>query len=329
MPLFETLPVDVDAVSALVLTHWGLTLGERLKASQNHTFAASDTASGARFAVRVTPDPSGRHAARIADELTFVSFLATLPLAGVCAPVPPRDAAAAGVEGAAVRAGELTLCVVRWAEGAPLDFMAYRWMLDDDVVHAWGAWLARLHAASRAFAVAHPSVAARLQRWDETHSALLAGTPVHADDAAAAGDPSRFGVLHGDLNVSNFFLVEGAPPTLSVFDWDQACRGWFEYDIAHTMLTSVMLAEGGSLPAGDPVPQADAASFERRVVAGYESVAGAGAVDRPRLSRMLALKKRFYATFCARAAVEGAPDDMAWFIAYVNRWMEKAPPPPV
>ena len=53
-----------------------------------------------------------------------------------------------------------------------------------------------------------------------------------AEDAAVADDPAHFGVIHGDLNVSNFYYT---PPTaaadggsgggggrLSIFDWDQA-----------------------------------------------------------------------------------------------------------
>ena len=330
MPLFETHPVERAEVASLLGRHWGLQLDDGvLKASQNHTFAARDASSGARFAVRVTPDPEGKHAARVADELAFVAFLGAPSQLGdtVCAPVAPRDAPE-GSPPRAVRAGALIVCVSPWAEGAPLDFGAYRWLTDEVLIAEWGAWLARLHACSRAFAVAQPQRAARMQRWDDLHGGLMRGSPVAAADAADVDDPSRYGLLHGDLNLSNFYVVDApsAPPALRVFDWDQACRGWWELDLAQAALTSLMLAEGGSLPAGDPVPQADPAAFMAALVLGYERVAGAGAVDRKRLARMTAGRKRFYATFCAQAAKEGAPPDMAWFIDYVNRWLAKAPP---
>ena len=326
MPLFEKLPVPRDAVAAAVAQHWGLELGAALKESQNTTFAA--TRGAERFAVRASPDPRQERHARIADELRYVSFVArTVP--GVCAPVAP-----AGGDGdaLAVRCGDVTLCVSRWADGALLDFASFRWLTDAVVIAAWGAWLARLHAASRDFEAQQPEVARRMPRWDEVHESTLADSPIHPDDAAAANDPARFGLLHGDCNLSNFHVVEapeGAAPSLQVFDWDQSQRGWWEMDLAQAALTCTMLHEGGALPAGaEPVPQASAAAvaaFHEHMIAGYESVAGAGAVDRPRFARMIALRKLLYHRFCKRAAAEGSTNDMAWFIAYVNQWIAKAP----
>ena len=329
MPLFEKLPVSRDDVAAAVAECWGLELGAALKESQNTTYAA--TRGAERFAVRASPDPRNERHARILDELAFVSYVArTVP--GVCAPEPPTGAEDGAL---AVRRGDVTLCVSRWAEGAPVDFASFRWLTDADVVAAWGAWLARLHAASREFQAAHADVARRMPAWDEVHERTLAGSPLHPDDVAAMTDPARFGLLHGDANLSNFHVVEapeegGGAPSLCVFDWDQAQRGWWEADLAQAALTCTMLHEGGALPAGaEPVPQADAAAvaaFHENLIAGYESVAGAGAVDRARFARMRALRKRLYALFCARATQEGSTDDMGWFISYVQQWMAKAPP---
>eukprot|EP00123_Amoebidium_parasiticum_P021238 comp6387_c0_seq1/m.2187 comp6387_c0_seq1/g.2187 ORF comp6387_c0_seq1/g.2187 comp6387_c0_seq1/m.2187 type:complete len:336 (-) comp6387_c0_seq1:109-1116(-) len=325
MPLFETHPVSREQVASAVKEHWGLTLGDRLKESQNHTFVALDDTTGDKFAVRATPDPTGAHHKRISDELAFVGFVAE-KVPGVCAPVHPKSSL-----GWVVRDATTTICVSKWAEGAPVDFLGYRWMTDKEIVLAWGAWLARLHAASREFSRAHPDVAGRMQEWDEVHSRVMAGTPISPEDTAVVGDVEHYGVLHGDCNASNFFLVDhegkhGDRPALSVFDWDQAQLGWYEYDLAQAMLGPTMLAEGGSLPAGDPVPEARPKEFEDYLVEGYESVAGVGSVDRARLSRMLELRKLFYAKFCSQAAREGgAPPDMAWFIDYINRWFERWP----
>lgn len=57
--LFETFTLDPCLVSSIVAEYWpGYLLGERLKASQNHTFVA--TCGDTRIIVRVTPDPLDR-----------------------------------------------------------------------------------------------------------------------------------------------------------------------------------------------------------------------------------------------------------------------------
>lgn len=43
-------------------------------------------------------------------------------------------------------------------------------------------------------------------------------------------DNENFGVIHGDLNVSNYYVREDGE--LSVFDWDQTQRAWYLYDLA-------------------------------------------------------------------------------------------------
>jgi Ser/Thr protein kinase RdoA (MazF antagonist) len=344
--LFETLPVEKDTVARIVREQWGLSLGDILKASQNHTFSATDEASGAKFAVRVTPDPDGIQHPRICDEMRFVEFLANSGLDGVCGPVRPKSAASGATDTtatpashpAAVRDGPLTVVVFEWAKGKPVDFVAYKWMTDEAVVRAWGAWLARFHSASRAFVDAHPAVASRIRRWDEVHDCVMKGSALEASDAAldAAGlgaNPTTYGILHGDPNLSNFFLVEsedevsgGSPhtPSLSMFDWDQIQQGWFEFDIAQAALTCTMLHEGGSLPAGDPVPEADPSRFAAWILAGYTEDGG-GTADVARYWRMLALRKDFYGKFVARAKAEGdIPPTMAWFIAYVDMWLSKS-----
>ncbi len=74
-------------------------------------------------------------------------------------------------------------------------------------VHAWGSWLARFHRVSRQFTAEFPVVSARIQRWDQVHDNILKDAPLHAAEQAAMADPTRYGVLHGDLNCSNFFFV--------------------------------------------------------------------------------------------------------------------------
>jgi len=85
-----------------------------------------------------------------------------------------------------------------------------------------------------------------------------------------------------------------------------------------------MLHEGGSVVDGSPVPEAKPAEFEEWIIAGYESVAGIGSIDRPRLARMITLRKFFYEKFCNQAQEEGdLPAAMEHFIKYVVEWRSK------
>jgi len=331
MTLFPQACVDSSAVAALLQQHWSMQLGPLLKRSQNTTFSAQN-AAGQQFAVRATPDDgsSGDAAyARICDELQFVSFASSAGCPGVCVPVSPL---AGGHCHCALRCNGIILCVFEWAQGVPVDFGAYRWMTDEGVVNAIGAWLGSCHKASMEFAAAHPDVCARMRPWWALHERLMEGAAVASEDACdVPSDGScnqHWGVLHGDCNVSNFHIVSHADsaPSLSVFDWDQTCCGWWELDLAQTALACTMLAEGGALPSGEPVPVADPAAFKRWLLAGYDSVRGQGAADGQRFDRLLQQRKVFYSTFCARARAEGdIPVDMAWFIDYVLRWIERAP----
>eukprot|EP01127_Copromyxa_protea_P011338 TRINITY_DN2844_c0_g1_i2.p1 TRINITY_DN2844_c0_g1~~TRINITY_DN2844_c0_g1_i2.p1 ORF type:complete len:322 (-),score=37.35 TRINITY_DN2844_c0_g1_i2:416-1381(-) len=319
MSLFEkTVQIDHVEVRGLVHKHWNLELGDIIKASQNHTFKAHSK-TGDAFAVRVTPDPDRLHRDRISQEVQFVLFVVAHNLEHVCAPIPTVDGEFV------VNSGHLVIVVSQWAKGAPLDFFSYRWV-ERDVVVAWGMWLAELHRISRLFTTENAGIAKKIQRWDQIHHGILEGSEIHPDDQAVVEDPQHFGVLHGDLNVSNFFFAEETKE-FHVFDWDQVQQGWYLWDVAQSELTVYMLAEAGSLVDGSPVPQADPATFEGWMVEGYESVAGAGSVDRARLTRMVNLRKSFYEKFCVKAQEQGdVPAHMSHFINYVVNWFAKLKP---
>lgn len=156
----------------------------------------------------------------------------------------------------------------------------------------------------------------------------------------------RRGILHGDANISNFHW-DAPTDSIDVFDFDQAQRGWWLADLAQVRLLEPragarvalspilfrfvqaaifahMLAEAGAPVSGAPVPQADPVAFETWLVEGYESVAGAGAVDRARLDRMVAMRRVFYDRFASRALEEGVPPEIAPamvpFLEYTLRW---------
>jgi aminoglycoside phosphotransferase (APT) family kinase protein len=47
----------------------------------------------------------------------------------------------------------------------------------------------------------------------------MKNAPVNEEDLAVMTDPQHYGVIHGDLNTSNFFFIE-EEKLLAVFDWD-------------------------------------------------------------------------------------------------------------
>lgn len=326
MALFDqTIEIVVDDVARIVSSCWGITLGKLIKASQNHTFEAthySTVGAETKAVVRVTPDPKDVHYDRVVKEIAFVNYVVNSGKVNhICAPIKSNNGEF--VE----RDGMLIIVVSEWAKGSPVDFISYTWMLDQDMVYAWGQWLARFHGVSKQFSADFPEIATTIQSWDEVHCSILKGSTVHPDDEVVMNDPHHYGVLHGDLNISNFFYQNNNIPTLSVFDWDQTQRGWYLWDVAQSELTVYMLAEAGSLVDGSPVVQANPAQFEEWMVAGYESVAGADSVNRARLARMIALRKHFYEKFCRTAKEQGdLPKDMEYFVNYVIAWFDKQRP---
>ncbi len=60
---------------------------------------------------------------------------------------------------------------------------------------ALGAWQARLHALTRAFAAERPAVAALAPHWTELHHGLLKTVPVDPADVALAESPASFGII--------------------------------------------------------------------------------------------------------------------------------------
>lgn len=293
-------------------------LGKIIKASQNHTFEAIEISTNKKFVVRVTPDHENKYQGRVENELFFVNYcVASNKIHHICAPLKNIDG------DFLIRSGDLLISVSGWALGAPIDFMSYRWMMEKNIVTAWGKWLAEFHKVSKQFFVDHPGVAKAVQRWDQVHSCILEGSELHEDDIAVMSDPEHYGVLHGDLNVSNLFFVDETN-SLSVFDWDQTQQGWYLFDMAQSELTVYMLHEAGSLVDGSEVMEADPEQFEAWMVEGYESVAGEGSVDRARLSRMVDLRKQFYEKFCRMAVEQGdLPKDMEFFVKYVVKWFDK------
>ncbi|KAI9010780.1 kinase-like domain-containing protein [Hyaloraphidium curvatum] len=345
--LFDTLPVDRDVVARAVSEKWNVALGDLLKASQNSTFLGTD-ASGAKVIVRVTPDSEGTEHQRIADELHFINYLDRRGLRRVCPPVPMLGASDAETGDESQRfiakVDKLNIVVFQHAAGELVDFISWKWISDEVLARIWGRWTGELHALSRAYASEFPAIIARARSWDELHDSIMRGAPLAPEDVALAADQRHFGLLHGDINISNFFYIAPSADdprgTLHVFDWDQIQRGWFLYDLVMCVYFPYMLSRAGKFLDGSVAPSREAAErFMDWVVAGYEQGLDESLpdeaphrVDRAALDRMIELRKLFYERFCRRAIVELDEDEakgadpkpaMRVFMTWVVDWLDR------
>ncbi|KAL6047626.1 APH domain-containing protein [Balamuthia mandrillaris] len=346
--LFDATPVDDAVVAATFEAGWpGSKLGPRLKSSQNVTYTGH-LHDGQKVIVRATATPGCL--SRIEDELAFLRYIVA---AGVraCGPIEPGlrlsdDAPGAGDIGHHHRT---IVVVTRYAEGGPVVFTEWLWATDAALVEEQGRWMAQLHLASRSFARVHPQVAARIQPWDDVHDGILRGVSIAhlpsppsslTQDAESNAAPieettssslsSSFGVIHGDVNPSNFFVDKQGH--IDVFDFDQTQRAWFLYDVAQPIWAVRMAARGG-IPGltGENAPPLDEAAFTNSLCRGYEEewhraknkASGEEGteeekVDRRVLEDCVMLRREMYQRFCRRAKEEGdLPKDMAGFIEHV------------
>jgi len=152
----------------------------------------------------------------------------------------------------------------------------------------------------------------------------MEGYPIDPKDQALVSDPNQYGIIHGDVNLSNFFYEE-AKTTLWVFDWDQIERSWFLYDLAQCLFGPWMLAQGC---IGKKL-EINIVDFNKWMIEGYESTCENGKVDRDALRRMIQLRMGFYETFCRRAVKEIANDEdlkgMLTFCESVVKWSDTKP----
>jgi Ser/Thr protein kinase RdoA (MazF antagonist) len=265
--------------------------------------------------IRVTPNAAS--AQRIKDELHLIRYLISKDLKHICAPIPVSARAGSADlkdDDFVVLEGPLVIVAFEFASGEPVNFGDWLWISDEKFARSWGHWSGLLHnmtvnhiifslefvfidfdlidfivLVQRQYAVDHPDRAANFRNWDQLHDSILANAPLDPADAASASDPSKFGVLHGDLNISNFFWrANGAEQTYGemwVFDWDQAQRGWFLWDLSSVLFFPYMLSRAGTWMDGSAVPGIEAYDkFTDFVVQGYEDAAQTK-IDLPALHR--------------------------------------------
>lgn len=119
-------------------------------------------------------------------------------------------------------------------------------------------------------------------------------------------DPQHYGVLHGDLNVSNFHYVD-EKDIISAFDTDQYHVGWYLYDVAQACICVVLLETGGVPFVGTMIEGLSSEYFIDKIIEGYETYGEK--VDRGRLLRMIDARKQFLVRLARQALLEGnAPE---------------------
>lgn len=270
--------------------------------------------------MRVTPDPKGVHFGRIQQEIAFVTYMADVEQIKYIA--GPISAKTTGDK--LLKSGDLVIVVTPYARGESVGYFDKRWMCDQKFIQTIGKWFAISHAASRRFSEKHPEVAAKVQMWDEIHDSILKGAPLAEEDKASMTDPKRFGVIHGDINISNYFYLP-EEETLFVFDWDQVQRGWYMFDLAQAIYFVFVTADTGDLFTGTgKFPDCDPDRCLSYIIEGYESVAGAGAIDRDELWRMIGLRNYFVETFCREAIAQGnIPTGVDGFCRVMLEYYEK------
>ncbi|CAF0961206.1 unnamed protein product [Adineta steineri] len=317
MPLFETIPIDTDQVRQLARDHWNVELGECLKASQNHTFLATKKDTTERFVVRVTPDPDNKRTDCVELEVTLLEYLYENQLP-VC-----RAVQSSITSSRFVRNDSLTICLFTYATGDPIVFTDWIWMTNREMVVGLGHWFARLHKLTRRFVQEQPVLAGHARHWTTLHSGVLAGVEVDERDKKTASDPNYFGIIHGDVNPSNYFW-DSTLKMPSMFDWDQLQQSWFLYDLSAPIWCTVMLERAGSPIDRTAVPQANSELFTKWLLEGYESDEEGTVVDREALRRMVIIRRELYSRFCRQAVLELSPEHpMAEFCQFMTDFLNK------
>lgn len=101
-------------------------------------------------------------------------------------------------------------------------------------------------------------------------------------------NPQYYGIVHGDLNITNFFY-DRERDCLSVFDTEQVHRGFYEWDLAQAIFQIIIIKEAGRPISGEVVPGVNVEKYQENILKGYESVGGI--VDLERLKRMVDMKR--------------------------------------
>lgn len=194
-------------------------------------------------------EPSHRLAGEIEAELHWMDFLS---FRGLRLARPIRSRAGKLVEEIP---GESLFGAAAF-EKASGGFLRDETPLSETMIRTWGAYMGRMHRLTQEYAP--PSTLAPRQEWDKDDTLITALRGIDVQDKAPEErfnelmswmrslpkDKNAYGLVHCDLHQGNFFVDEGA---ITSFDFDDACRHWFAYDIAPAIFSLLNSSEDHGL----------------------------------------------------------------------------------
>jgi Ser/Thr protein kinase RdoA (MazF antagonist) len=246
-----------------VRSRWGLA-GEIRFLRRVANFVYASSLDGRPVIVRLT-EPSHRRRGELEAELEWMGHLSGQGVR-LARPIPSRG-------GALVEEipGEPAFhaAAFEWAEGSALSGK----QIDARALESWGAYLGRMHKATRLYLPAKPGAARADWQGDDIYRS--AAKSLNSNDRPAydrmneltawlRGLPrpeDAYGLVHADLHRGNFFV---GPEGITAFDFDDSCRHWFVYDLTAPLFSILNAAEdeGMTLEKG---------AARDRFLAGYAS----------------------------------------------------------
>ena len=248
---------DTDTPSARhaavrAVSSWNIDGEPRLlKRLENYTYQAGP--GGDEKIIRVTQD-AHRTIAELEAELDWVRFLSERGVS-VSAPLPSADGSL--VETFNTEDGPLHVSVFTKAPGRPMRF-SLDWT---PVFHRkLGELIGRMHAATRIY---QPSDGIQKRKsWLDDMRYIGQYIPKHENIARREFDevvewassletgPGTFGLVHTDLNHSNYFVDDAGG--ITAFDFDDCHYNWFACDLAVPMFHALLSFD---LPSMDSTKQ--------------------------------------------------------------------------
>lgn len=236
-------PAPSPAVLAQALELWGGDVRDPQLLGGSNCWVYSFQRAAPALVLRLKPDGPERAAGRVQAELDWLTWLARQG-APVCAPYPSRRGRL--LERLGGEPGYLAAAFHR-ARGWPVN-SRHPTIWGPALFETCGQTLGEIHALSKSFV---PSPGARREEWDSSSLVDLGRRTLPPAEHEVLGQLERacdecaglprgrddFGLIHGDFHQGNYQIHDGR---LEVFDFDDCAYGWFAWDVAVSVYTSLL-----------------------------------------------------------------------------------------